>query len=131
MAIDPREFGDLKNFEGFDGAQEIDGDFLRRANISWLTRLLLRIALPWGFARLAKELSRPGLAAAKRAHAVFAPAERVDLIPSRADLRGFRLVLDQMLVLYFIQDGDHFIYDGFEFGTMCEEGDVTVFDGKR
>lgn len=120
MDFDPRSF---------DG-QEIDGEFFKRAKVSWFTRLLLSIALPWGLGRLAKELHGPELERSKQAHALFVKAQRVDIIPSQEDRRGFRLVLDNILSLYFVQDGDHFAYDGFELGP-CEDGDVTVFDGEN
>jgi hypothetical protein len=129
MDFDPRGFDSLKN-GGLDGGgdfQEIDGEFLRRTRVSWFTRLLLSIALPWGLGRLAKELHGPELERSKQAHALFAKAERIDIIPAQADLRGFRLVIDNILSLYFVQDGEHFVYDGFEMG-LCEDGDVTVFD---
>jgi len=41
--------------------------------------------------------------------------------------RGFIITLDNNLTLWFYQDGDHFIYDGFEMGEY-EDGDVTVLD---
>lgn len=127
MAIDPRGFDDLKNGD----FREVDGEFLKQAKVSWLTRTLLAIALPWGLGRLARELGGPGIEMSKQAHALLAKAERIDLIPSQSDLRGFQLVVDNMLSLYFVQDGDHFIYDGFELGRPIEEGDVTIFDGMK
>lgn len=132
MAIDPRGFEELTK-GGFGGGdfKEIDGEFLRQAKVSWLTRALLAIALPWGLGRLAKELGGPGIEMSKKAHALFAAARRVDIIPSHSDVRGFQIVIDGMLSLFFVQDGDCFAYDGFELGRPFEEGDVTVFDGMR
>ena len=118
MDIDPRDFGDLR---------EIDGEFLEKSNVSWFTRLLLSLSLTWGMGRLAKELGAPCAEMSKKANAIFAKVGRVDIVPSQANLRGFRIVLDNVLSLYFSQDGDHFIYDGFEMG-FYEDGDVTVFD---
>ena len=115
MATNPR---------GFD---ELNEDFLRNAKISWLTRTLLSFALPWGLGRLAKELGGPSIEMSKKAHALFAKTERIDVVPSRSTMRGFQLVIDSILSLYFVQDGDHFVYDGFELGPY-EDGDVTVFD---
>jgi hypothetical protein len=123
MAIDPREINDLKNGD----IQEIDGEFLEQAKISWFTRALLAVAVPWGLGRLAKELGGPGIEMSKKAHSLFAKVERVDIIPSRSEMRGFQIVIDNILSLFFCQDGDHFVYDGFEMG-LCEDGDVTVFD---
>jgi len=116
--IDPR---DLK---------EIDAEFLERAKVSWFTRMLLGLSLGWGMSRLAKELGGPGIEASKKAHALFGKVERIDVVPARsAGMRGFQIVLDHLLTLYFSQDGDHFVYDGFEMGFF-EGGDVTIFDGR-
>ena len=41
--------------------------------------------------------------------------------------RGLIITLDQKFTLWFFQDGDHFVYDGFEIGEY-EKGDVTIFD---
>jgi len=129
MAIDPRGFDDLGNFQEIDG-ECLDGEFLDKAKISWLTRALLSFALPWGLGRLAKELGGPGIEMSKKALALFARAERIDIVPSRSELRGFQLIIDNILSLYFVQDGDRFVYDGFEMGPY-EDGDVTVFDGVK
>lgn len=64
-----------------------------------------------------------------RAHEIFSHVERIDLLRSRSGSRGFQLILDSNTALYFYQDGDHFIYDGFEMGEY-EKGDVTIFDEK-
>jgi hypothetical protein len=117
MDIDPRDLA------------EIDQEFLERANVSWFTRLLLGISLGWGVGRLARELNRPVVETSKHAHALFQKIERIDIIPSQSNMRGFRIVLDGLLALYFSQDGDHFIYDGFEIGPHEDDADVTVFDG--
>jgi len=95
--------------------------------VSWLTRVLLGLSLSWGMNRLARELNAPDIERSKKAHALFQKIERVDIVPSRSNLRGFRIVLDSLLSLYFSQDGDHFVYDGFEIGPD-DEGDVTIFD---
>lgn len=118
MNIDPRDLN------------EIDGEFLERAKVSWLTRALLNISLMWGMNRLAKELSMPGIETSKKAHALFEKVERVDIVPARGSMRGFQVILDGLLSLYFSQEGDHFVYDGFEMGPY-DEGDVTIFDKLR
>ena len=123
MDFDPERFdAELELVAGMDEA------FLEGAKISWLTRFLISFALPWGFARLAREVRAPGVAASKKAHAFFAGAGRIDVVPLRSELRGFRLIIDSVLSIYFIQDGDHFAYDGFELGCYSDEGDVTIFD---
>jgi hypothetical protein len=118
MEIDPKDF------------RELDTNFLEKMKVSWLTRTLLAISLSWGMSRLAKELSIPGIETSKKAHAFFQNVERVDIIPSRSSMRGFQMIIDGLLSLYFSQDGDHFIYDGFEMGPY-DDGDVTVFDKLR
>jgi hypothetical protein len=117
---------------GFDGReqgelQELDAGFLERAKVGWFTKLLLSIAIPWGMGRLARELGGHGIELSKKADAFFGKTERVDVVPSRDGSRGFQLVIDQALSLYFCQDGDHFVYDGFEMGAY-EAGEVTIFD---
>jgi hypothetical protein len=118
MEIDPKDF------------RELDAKFLEKAKVSRLTRMLLAISLSWGMGRLAKELSIPGIETSKKAHALFEKVERVDIVPSRSNMRGFQIILDGLLSLYFSQDGDHFVYDGFEMGPY-EDGDVTIFDKLR
>lgn len=99
---------------------------LRESGIGLWTRFLLRIWPLAGIKRLSRELGLDPDAAAK-AHAAFKHAERIDIVPSQSGLRGFQLIIDRSTALYFYQDGDHFVYDGFESGEY-EKGDVTVFD---
>lgn len=61
---------------------------------------------------------------------MFATAKRVDIFPLTSGERGFVLMLNKNTALYFYQDGDHFIYDGFEVGEY-DGGDVTIFDHLR
>jgi len=121
------EFGSEFGEDELGDMQELDPKFLKRAKVSWLTRTLLGLSLTWGVSRLARELSMPGIETSKKAHALFQGIERVDIIPSQSSMRGFRIMLDGLLSLYFSQDGDHFVYDGFEMGPD-DEGDVTIFD---
>lgn len=58
---------------------------------------------------------------------VFSQTERIDFFPYTGNERGFILVLDLETALFFNQDGDHFIYDGFEMGKY-NKGKVTIFD---
>jgi hypothetical protein len=127
MENDPRGFNDLKEFNGIE---EIDRAFLERAKVSWLTKILLGISLSWGMARLARELNSPCIETSKKAHALFQGIGRIDFVPSRSTMRGFQIILDGLLSLYFSQEGDHFVYDGFEMGPY-DEGDVTVLDKLR
>ncbi len=59
-------------------------------------------------------------------HGVFSRSGRIDLFPL-LERRGFMLVIENTLSLWFYQDGDGFKYDGFELGPY-EKGDVTIFD---
>ena len=68
-----------------------------------------------------------------RLHQVFERVGRIDIFPfspKQSGQRGCMIVLDRKTALYFYQDGDHFIYDGFEMGEY-EKGKVTVFDNLR
>ncbi len=94
-----------------------------------LTRLMLRLSPTAGFKMLNKKLGIKNDAFDK-AHEVFSNVKRVDIFPAAAGNRGFILVLDKKTALYFYQDGDHFVYDGFEMGEY-DGGDVTIFDGLK
>ncbi len=67
---------------------------------------------------------------AEEADHLFRRVERIDIFLSRAGNRGFQIILDGTTALYFNQDGDHFVYDGWEVGKY-EKGDVTLFDNVR
>lgn len=116
--------GDDFDFE----SKKIKFDFknLRESGVSLKTRLLLRIWPLAGIKNLSREMGiDPDLAG--KAHAAFQDTERIDVVPLQSGGRGFQLIIDGSTALYFYQDGDHFVYDGFENGTY-EKGDVTVFD---
>lgn len=104
-------------------------DDLTVRRLPWYRRIFLRLFQHAFFRRQAQRLQADGTLY-RRAHEVFAKVERVDLFPSASGQRGFLLVLDKTTALYFYQDGDHFMYDGFEIGEY-EPGDVTVLDGAR
>jgi len=63
----------------------------------------------------------------EKAHKLFSNVKRIDFFPLTSGLRGFIIVMDQKTALYFYQDDDHFVYDGFEMGPY-EKGKVTIFD---
>ena len=98
--------------------------------LTLLTRFLLRLVPKWGLDRLTVAMGLPAAGSLKHLHQIFASADRVDILPAKSGFRGFQLVLDNLFSLYFCQDGDHFIYDGFEMGEY-EKGNVTVFDRNR
>jgi len=59
-------------------------------------------------------------------HNLFGKITRVDIVPTVGG-RGFIIILDKKISLYFYQDHDHFSYDGFGVGEY-DGGDVTIFD---
>jgi hypothetical protein len=59
-------------------------------------------------------------------HKIFIKTARIDLIPLSGS-RGFMIILNGKMSLWFYQDGDHFKYDGFEAGEYGN-GEVTIFD---
>lgn len=112
------------DFEG----KKIKFDFknLRESGIRFWTRVWLRLWPIYGVRRLSRELGmNPDIT--ENAQRTFENAERIDIMPSTSGIRGFQLIIDRSTALYFYQDGDHFVYDGFESGDY-ENGDVTVFD---
>ncbi len=52
--------------------------------------------------------------------------KRIDFFPANHG-RGFRIVIDNKICLWFFQDGDHFYYDGWEVGKY-KNGEVTILD---
>ena len=123
MDFDPADFEDFKDFK------ELDENSISKSKVGWLTKTLMRMLLPWTMKRFVTELNAAGIALSKKATALFQDVDRIDIIPIRAvDVRGFQIILDNMVALYFCQEGDRFVYDGFELGPQ-EEGDITVFDG--
>lgn len=64
---------------------------------------------------------------ADKAHALFEGTQTIDIVPSVSNSRGFQLIIDRQTALYFYQDGEHFVYDGFEMGQY-DKGQVTIFD---
>jgi hypothetical protein len=109
---------------------KFDFDDMRCVKPTLLTRMLLWLAPKRGIIRLAGEMGYPSNGPVRKAHRVFEKAERIDVVPSTGGGRGFQIVFNGMFSLHFSQDGDHFMYDGFEMGEY-EGGDVTIFDGYR
>lgn len=97
--------------------------------INWFTKLLLRYwsRLTMKFFARKLGIENPIFA---RAHGLFSKTNRIDIFPIESGYRGFIIVIDRKTALYFYQDGNHFVYDGYEMGEY-EKGDVTVFDSRR
>lgn len=97
------------------------------ASLPWHMRFLMRF-FPKVFLRLHTQKFGVHFRMIDTAQQLFQNTDSIDVHPiSGADGRGFVLVLDRRLSLWFFQDGDHFVYDGFEIGEY-EKGDVTIFD---
>ncbi|MEK9181356.1 MAG: hypothetical protein AAB871_03910 [Patescibacteria group bacterium] len=96
-------------------------------HISWWQKTLLKFWPKLAFRKFAKIINaNPELF--EKAQQVFGKVKTIDLIPlDSSNGRGFMLVLDRKTSLWFLQDGDHFVYDGFEMGEY-EKGDVAIFD---
>lgn len=94
--------------------------------VHWWTKILLKVRPALVMRRFARELGIKG-PVFDQAHALLSGVDRIDLFPARTNERGFLLVLDRKTALYFYQDGDHFVYDGYEMGRYAK-GDVTIFD---
>lgn len=121
---DDFNFEDLKDLEN----KKIRWDYknLKESGVDFWTIFLLRVAPIRGIKRLSRKMGiDPDIA--DKAHSLFANSERVDIIPSNSGKRGFQIVINSSTALYFYQDGDHFVYDGWESGEY-EKGDVTIFD---
>ena len=97
--------------------------------INWFTKLLLRFRPNLGIKILARKQEIKN-SPFEQLHDIFAKSERIDISPYASGSRGFIITIDQNTALYFNQDGDHFIYDGFEVGKH-EKGEVTIFDNTR
>lgn len=61
---------------------------------------------------------------------LFDGAKRVDFFPLTGGHRGFMIVIDNAFSLWFFQNEDHFVFDGYEMGEY-ENGNVTVMDSCR
>ncbi|MBU2082126.1 hypothetical protein KKH14_01735 [Patescibacteria group bacterium] len=97
--------------------------------ITWFTKLMFKLWPGFAMQRMARKMgiSDPLF---DEAQELFSRVRRVDILPSASGLRGFVVVLDRKTALYFYQDGDHFVYDGFEMGRY-DKGDVTIFDNTK
>ena len=58
---------------------------------------------------------------------LFGLGQRVDIYPIVTNYRGFIIVIDLKLAMFFHQDGEQFVFDGLELGVY-EKGDVTILD---
>ena len=96
--------------------------------INWLTKLYIKF-FPKQFLKAAVAENKGNPRKIDFADKLFSDCKRIDIQPFYGS-RGFLITLDNNLTLWFNQDGDHFVYDGFETGTY-DDGDVTVFDNLK
>jgi len=97
-----------------------------KIKLNWFIKTLLRLRPKLAVKLLTRKM---GIKASlfNQAHEVFSKTERIDIFPLKSGHRGFIIILDRNTALYFYQDGNHFIYDGYEIGEY-DEGDITIFD---
>lgn len=98
--------------------------------LNWYTKYLMRFNPRGLFAQAARE---QGIDNRKidAAEALFRNAKRIDIQPLSGEHgRGFIITINNGLSLWFNQDGDAFVYDGFEIGPY-DNGDITVFDSLK
>jgi len=90
------------------------GNF-KEADIPWHKKLLLKISPRLFFKMESKEI---GIDSSKidLADKLFGDAKRIDIRPLSGGSRGFIIFLDNKFSLWFFQEGDHSVYDGFEMG---------------
>jgi hypothetical protein len=98
----------------------------KELKIDWLAKLLFVVWPKMGVKYLALRMGVDD-SDARNSHDLFSKVKRVDIFPSGSGYRGFVIILDGKTSLYFYQDGDHFVYDGYELGKY-KKGDVTLFD---
>lgn len=92
-------------------------------------RLLIKVLPKLFFRKVAAEQGI-GSDLPELAEKLFRKAKRIDFQPLSGGQRGLVIFIDQKFSVWFYQDGDHFIYDGFEIGEY-DKGEVTVFDNLR
>lgn len=99
---------------------------MKKIKINWFTKALLKF---WPNLAIKLLARKQGIKNSPfdKLHDIFSKTERIDVFPCQTGSRGFKIVFNRQTALYFNQDGDHFVYDGFEVGKY-EKGDVTIFD---
>lgn len=101
---------------------ETQGDF------RWFDKILIRI-WPTAFVKFVAWRKGVPPSLIRHADSLFDGAT-VDIVPTKTNLRGFRIIVDKKLALYFNQNGKYFDYDGWEVGEY-EDGDIRIFDHHR
>lgn len=105
--------------------QKKSNDDISKLKISWYDKLLVKFFPVQFFNRQTKKMGIDD----KLIDLSFElfQGKKIHIKPYRAGSRGFIINLDNKFTLWFNQEGDHFVFDGFEIGEY-DDGDVTVFD---
>lgn len=106
--------------------EELEKLGMGKLEVPWYTKIIMRFCpklfMRWQAKRMGIDPIFDG------AHELFSGVKRVDLFPHGGRSgRSLIMILDRKTALFFYQDGDHFIYDGFEMGEY-EKGDTAIFD---
>ena len=94
--------------------------------INRLTKLFIKL-FPRTFLKQAARQQNINPQKLNYAEKLFRDCRRIDIEPLGDSSRGFILFLDNKLSLWFYQDGEHFIFNGYEIGEY-DDCEVTVFD---
>ena len=97
--------------------------------INRLTKLFIKFS-PKGFLKYTARSQAINPSRLDYAEKLFRDCRRIDIQPLSGSHRGFIIFLDNKFSLWFYQDGDHFVFDGYEMGEY-DDGEVTVFDGLK
>jgi hypothetical protein len=100
--------------------------------LPWHRRLLLRFWPRMAMRIFSREIDAD-YSVLESINGALQGIEHVDIFPfspREGGHRGFMLVLDRKMALYFYQDGESFRYDGYEMGEY-DKGDVSVFDDMK
>lgn len=108
--------------ESADGQRYVFPEFQ-----SFIFRFLAKF-FPSILIQMQKMFSKINTRPAEDIHNILSRSRRIDIIPSKSGTRAFTILIDQKTALYFSQDGDKFVYDGWEAGEYEEKGEVTIFD---
>jgi len=107
--------------------ENLEDEDLGLAEYESRTMRFLAKYFPFLLVSFVKFIHRKDFKRAEAFHEVLSKSKRIDIFPTKCGGRGFILIIDQQTALFFYQDGDKFIYDGWETGEY-EKGKVTVFD---
>lgn len=97
--------------------------------VNFLTKLFMKFS-PKGFLRYAARNQGVNPSKIDYAEKLFQDCQKIHIQPLSGPHRGFIIFLDNNFSLWFYQDGDYFVFDGYEMGEYVD-GDVTVFDEQR